>query len=158
MRNTLVSARTGSAVAGLMIAASTFAAAQQGAAMKTAGQVYKNVHVLKDIPSTQFIPTMRFVAAALGVECEFCHLGTRSEDTPNKQTARKMMTMMLALNKENFEGRLEVTCYTCHKGNHDPVNSPTPTGPEYSAEGPTFYKPNQRPLWEPRMNPCPRRI
>jgi photosynthetic reaction center cytochrome c subunit len=140
MRSTLISARRIVAVTGVMLAASIFAIAQQGATVKTAGQVYKNVQILKDIPSTQFIPTMRFVAAALGVECEFCHLGTRSEDTPNKQTARKMMTMMLALNKESFEGRLEVTCYTCHKGNHDPINNPAPTG-QYSAEGPTFYKP-----------------
>ena len=125
----------------LMLAVFSSANAQQGAPGKTAGEVYKNVQVLKDIPSTQFIPTMRFVATALGVECEFCHVGTRATDTPNKETARKMMTMMLGINKQNFEGRLEVTCFTCHKGTHDPVNNPTATG-QYSAAGPgVFYKP-----------------
>ncbi len=128
-----------------MLSAAMFAPAQQGTAGKTAGQQYKNVQILKDIPAAQFIPTMRFVAAALGVECEYCHMGTRSEDTPNKQTARKMMTMMLALNKQSFEGRLEVTCFTCHKGTHDPVNNPAPTG-QYSASGPTFYKPIAPPV------------
>ena len=139
--HTLVYTRRLLSIGGLTLATSLLAVAQQGAPGKTASQVYKNIQVLKDIPSTQLIPSMRFLSTALGVECEFCHLGTRAEDTPNKQIARKMMTMMLAINKQNFDGRLEVTCYTCHKGNHDPVNTPVPTG-QYSAEGPSaFYRP-----------------
>ena len=94
MRNTRIFPGTVAAI-GLILAGSSFAVAQQGAPGKTAAQVFKNIQVLKDIPSTQFIPTMRFVSSALGVECEYCHTGNRSEDTPNKQTARKMMTMML---------------------------------------------------------------
>ncbi len=133
-------------ISGLTLAAALVAVAQQGAPGKTAAQVYKNIQVLKDIPSTQLIPSMRFLSTALGVECEFCHLGTRSEDTPNKQTARKMMTMMLAINKQSFDGRLEVSCYTCHKGNHDPVNAPMPTG-QYSAAGASaFYRPTGAPV------------
>ncbi len=114
--------------------------AQAGAAPgKTAGETYKNIQVLKDVPSTQLIPAMRFLSTALGVECEFCHVGTRAEDTPHKQTARKMMTMMLAVNKQTFDGRLEVTCFTCHRGNPDPVGVPIPTG-QYSTAGPqAFY-------------------
>jgi len=118
----------------LMLAAAVAASAQPAASEKTAAQGYKNIQVLKDIPSTQLIPTMRFVATALGVECEFCHLGNRAEETPHKQTARKMITMMLALDKQSFDGRLEVTCYTCHKGSPDPVSAPVPTG-QYSAAG-----------------------
>jgi len=145
MRNTLVSARRGMAILGLMLAASLVVSAQLGVPGKTAGEVYKNVPALKDTPSSQFLPAMRFMATALGVECEFCHLGTRTTDTPNKVTARKMIAMTMALNKDNFEGRVEVTCYTCHKGNHDPVNAPTPTG-QYSSTGPTFYKPTAPPV------------
>jgi photosynthetic reaction center cytochrome c subunit len=146
MRKKMVSAGTVIAVMGLMLALSPFAAAQQGAAGKTAAQVYKNVQVLKDIPSGQFIPTMRFISTALGVECEYCHMGNRSVDTPNKETARKMMTMMMAINKQNFEGRLEVTCYTCHKGTHDPAGAPVPTG-QYSAAGSTaFFRPTAPPI------------
>src|SRR5262249_8172128 len=70
---------------------------------------------------------------------EFCHVGNRSVDTPHKQTARKMMTMMLDLNKQMFQGRTEITCYTCHKGSPEPTGLPIPTG-QYSAEGPqAFY-------------------
>lgn len=145
MRNKLVFIRTIVALMGLMLAASPFASAQ-GAAGKTAGQVFKNIQVLKDIPSTEFIPTMRFVSTALGVECEYCHMGNRSIDTPNKETARKMMTMMLAIDKQNFGGRLEVTCYTCHKGNHDPANAPTPTGLYSAAGAEAFYRPTAPPV------------
>jgi outer membrane lipoprotein-sorting protein len=35
-----------------------------------------------------------------------------------------MMQMMLAINKDNFEGKREVTCYSCHRGAADPVATP----------------------------------
>jgi photosynthetic reaction center cytochrome c subunit len=35
-----------------------------------------------------------------------------------------MMTMMFAINKDNFEGHREVTCYSCHRGSIDPVGTP----------------------------------
>ena len=145
MRDKLISTRMIFAVLGLTLASTLLAAAQQAPAAsnapKTAGQQYKNIQVLKDVPAAQFIPTMRYIAAALGVECEFCHLGNRGEDTDNKQTARKMITMMLAIDKTNFNGQLQVTCFTCHNGNHQPGNAPTPTG-QYTAAGTlAFYKP-----------------
>lgn len=31
---------------------------------------------------------------------------------------------MFAINKDNFEGHREVTCYSCHRGNTDPVGTP----------------------------------
>jgi hypothetical protein len=120
--------------------------AQQGAApVRTAAQQYKNIQVFKDAPATEFIASMRFLSTALGVECEFCHEGTRQTDTPNKIKARQMMLMMGEINKQNFGGQQVVTCHTCHKGNHIPVNAPVPTG-QYSAEGPSvFYKPSAPP-------------
>lgn len=145
MRRTLCFSWKFIAPIGLMLAGAMLSPAQQGAPGKTAGQVYKNLQVLQDTPSTEFIAGMRLLATSLGVECEFCHLGDRSQDTPNKQTARKMMTMMRGLNQQNFNGRTEVTCYTCHKGSHDPVNAPVPTG-QYSTEGPWFYKPTGAPV------------
>ncbi len=36
---------------------------------RTAESVFKNIQVLKGIPSDQLIPSMRFIAASLGVEC-----------------------------------------------------------------------------------------
>src|SRR5512143_759834 len=38
-----------------------------------AGQYFKNVQVLKDLPAEQLLPTMRTFAASLGVQCGFCH-------------------------------------------------------------------------------------
>ncbi len=35
-----------------------------------------------------------------------------------------MMEMMFAINKDNFEGHREVTCYSCHRGAADPVAIP----------------------------------
>jgi len=34
------------------------------------------------------------------------------------------MEMMFAINKDNFEGHREVTCYSCHRGNTDPLAMP----------------------------------
>jgi photosynthetic reaction center cytochrome c subunit len=92
----------------------------------TAGQKFKNLQVLKDIPADQLIPTMQFIAASLGVECEFCHVehAREKDDKKTKLTARKMMTMMMEINAANFKGDREVTCYTCHRGSVHPVGTP----------------------------------
>lgn len=93
---------------------------------KTTDQAYKNIQVLKDLPADQLIPAMQFVASSLGVECEFCHVENafdKDEKKP-KQTARKMMRMMFAINKDNFDGYREVTCYSCHRGARKPVGIP----------------------------------
>jgi len=93
---------------------------------KTAEEVYKNVQVLKGIPADQIIPAMQFMSASLGVECEHCHVehAFDKDDKKPKQTARKMMQMMFAINKDNFKGHREVTCYSCHHGAADPVGTP----------------------------------
>jgi photosynthetic reaction center cytochrome c subunit len=134
---------------GATLAVATLAFTQpaaQAPAGRTAAQAYKNIQVLKDIPNTQLIPTMRFISAALGVECEFCHMGDRSVDTPNKNTARKMMLMMISINNTSFNGRMNVTCYTCHHGSSSPAGTPVPTG-RYSDLGATvFFKPDGGPL------------
>ena len=90
---------------------------------KTTEQVYKNIQVLKGFPSDQLVPAMQFVAASLGVQCDFCHLENAFEkdDKETKQTARKMMRMMFAINKDNFDGQQKVTCYACHRGSHKPL-------------------------------------
>ncbi|MGB8459396.1 MAG: photosynthetic reaction center cytochrome c subunit family protein, partial [Candidatus Acidiferrum sp.] len=74
--------------------------------------------------------TMQFITASLGVECEFCHVreGQKmvfdKDDKKTKLTARKMMEMMFAIDKDNFKGHLEVTCYSCHRGASEPVGTP----------------------------------
>ena len=102
------------------------AASQMTNAPKTTEQEFKNIQVLKGIPADQLIPAMQFITASLGVECEFCHVqgAFEKDDKKSKQTARKMMEMMFAINRDNFEGHREVTCYSCHRGNTDPVATP----------------------------------
>ncbi|MGH9446494.1 MAG: photosynthetic reaction center cytochrome c subunit family protein, partial [Terriglobia bacterium] len=68
----------------------------------------------------------QFVASSLGVRCGFCHVeGDFSKDTKRtKLTARKMMRMEFAIDRANFGGRPEVTCFTCHRGSSHPVGVP----------------------------------
>jgi photosynthetic reaction center cytochrome c subunit len=89
--------------------------------------VFKNIQVLEEIPSDQLIPTMRFIATSLGVECSYCHEKDHFEkdDKKPKQIARQMMRMMSAINDQNFAGNREVTCYSCHRGSPKPEAVPT---------------------------------
>jgi photosynthetic reaction center cytochrome c subunit len=93
---------------------------------KKAEEQFKNIQVLKGVPADEVIPTMQFIAASLGVECDFCHVqgAFEKDDKKPKQTARKMMEMMFAINADNFDRQREVTCYTCHRGNARPVGMP----------------------------------
>lgn len=95
-------------------------------ASKKSSEVFKNVQVLKDVPSDQLIPSMKFISSALGVRCEYCHVENAfdKDDKKPKQTARKMMLMMFAINQNNFDGHQEVTCYSCHRGSPKPVSIP----------------------------------
>ena len=106
-------------------------------AHKTAGEAFKNVRILKDVPAEQLIPTMQFIAASLGVECTFCHVqgAFEKDDRKEKQTARRMMQMMAGINKDNFDGDRDVTCYSCHRGSPAPQTIPAIAATE-AAPGP----------------------
>ena len=99
---------------------------QASSAPKTTEQVYKNIKVLKGIPASQLIPAMQFIAASLGVKCDHCHAEGHfdSDEKKPKETARKMMTMMFAINKDNFDDQRKVTCNTCHRGSAKPLATP----------------------------------
>jgi hypothetical protein len=90
---------------------------------KPAGEQFKNVQILKEVPSGQFIGYMRAFNASLGVECTFCHAQDRSSDEKEeKLMARKMLTMTHDINEKFFAGKMEVRCFTCHKGASHPVS------------------------------------
>jgi hypothetical protein len=115
-------------------------------------QVHKNLQLLKGIPEDQFMDTMGFFSAALGVGCEFCH-GSDSignwerfaDETPMKQTARKMIRMVNDINKRHFAGQRALTCYSCHRGGQQPqlippldgiYDPPPPPQPDVITRGP----------------------
>jgi photosynthetic reaction center cytochrome c subunit len=93
---------------------------------KTASQQFKNIQILKDVPADELMPAMQFITASLGVDCEYCHVehAFDKDDKKPKQFARHMMEMMFNINKENFEGKRWVTCYTCHQGSPKPPSIP----------------------------------
>jgi cytochrome c553 len=95
---------------------------------------YSNLKVLpKDIASKdlQRIMIDEF-EDGLGVSCNFCHargkdsvhLDFASDAKPEKEIARSMMRMTLAINKKFFkikhpvigDASLAATCNTCHRG------------------------------------------
>lgn len=101
-------------------------ASQKG---KTAAEAFKNIQVLKDMPASKLGQTMDFIAASLGVRCDFCHVRPFDKDEkPEKQTARKMMMMVQAINKDNFHGNTVVSCATCHQGHAEPISFPPVAG------------------------------
>jgi len=101
-------------------------ACAQDAEQKTAEQVYKNIVELKGTPADQLMPAMQFISASLGVECNFCHVEGKREldDKLPKKTARAMIAMTLAINRDSFKGRQETTCYSCHRGAEHPAGIP----------------------------------
>ena len=105
-------------------------------AIPLAEQQYKNIQTLKGIPADQMIPAMQFISASLGVECEYCHVrgAMEKDDKKPKLKAREMISMMMAINKENFKGHREVTCYSCHRGAADPVGTPTVATEDFKPE------------------------
>jgi photosynthetic reaction center cytochrome c subunit len=95
-------------------------------AVKTAEQQFKNIQILKGIPADQLIPSMQYISASLGVDCEYCHVEDQmdKDDKKAKVAARKMITMMFEVNADNFDGERKVTCNTCHRGSPHPLSTP----------------------------------
>ena len=118
-------------------------AGQRPAGQKLAEEQFKNIQALKGIPADQLIPAMQFITASLGVDCEFCHVHDKmdSDDKKPKKIARQMITMMFDIDKNNFDGRLEVTCYTCHRGAAKPVSIPVIKDEEIAGPGAPGKKP-----------------
>jgi hypothetical protein len=86
----------------------------------------KNVQVLQgaDLPAT-----MQSFVQALGLldkgTCAYCHVDDRSSDAKiQKQTARRMIIMMRAINGTFGDGKQHVTCFTCHRGSTAPLSEP----------------------------------
>ena len=88
---------------------------------KTAEQVFRNIQALRGVPASQLQQVMALFTASLGVRCTHCHAGSfDKDDKPAKQTARRMIKMVLDLNRATFAGQEGVSCYTCHRGDVKP--------------------------------------
>ena len=97
-----------------------------------AEQTFKNVRILRGIPVDEFMDTMGMFSAATGLNCAHCHAidngagwEAYATETPLKQTARRMLRMMNAINKDNFGGARIITCNTCHRGDQRPKAVPS---------------------------------
>jgi len=121
-------------VAALLVSNWPLVAGQAPASDKQplAEDVFKNVQVLRGIPVSEFMATMGFFSASLGLNCVYCHVPESLEDwnkfaddVPRKRIARTMIQMVNTINKNNFGGRRMVTCYSCHHGNERPKNIPS---------------------------------
>ena len=110
--------------------------------VETAGQKYKSIKVLNDMPADQLGKVMNMISASLNVDCKFCHASNdadfEKEGFEHKDMARKMMRMMFDLNKTQFNGRPEINCYTCHHG----ISHPQPSFP-LTAAAPLPERPKQ---------------
>ena len=106
----------------------------------------KNLQVLpKDMPQPQVVAVMRAFNAALGVNCNHCHVWTKPGDPGNdmaadtkieKTIAREMMRMTTDVNarlaaaiKKPADQIARVECATCHRGAAIPVTPPPPPAP-----------------------------
>src|SRR3972149_9813080 len=106
-----------------------------GVAALSAAQIpekFENLQFFpKDMERRTLIDRMRDFSGALGVRCEFCHVGEggpellnmdfASDDKEAKRTARRMLVMVTAIQKDYIEnlGRarpVQVGCFTCHHG------------------------------------------
>jgi hypothetical protein len=87
-----------------------------------------NLRVLKVSTNQEVQQIMRTFTVGLGVQCIHCHVqgNFASDDNPKKAIARRMITMTQQLNGNFSEGKLRVSCYTCHRGEPEPKTAPEP--------------------------------
>lgn len=95
-------------------------------------EAFKNIQVLRGIPVNEFMNTMGFFSAALSMNCTDCHTADSAgnwdkyaDDTPLKNTARRMVLMENLINRSDFGNVQMVTCYTCHRGFQKPDVTPS---------------------------------
>lgn len=88
-----------------------------------------NLHILDLSTGKEVEQVMRTFTAGLGVECSFCHLegDYASDEKEAKQTARRMLRLIQKINADFNDGKMHVSCYTCHRGETQPKTAPMPS-------------------------------
>jgi hypothetical protein len=125
---------SGLLLATLLISASTARAQQPAAGGQRAGgpPPMTNLQILpKDSSREQVLTTMAAFTAALGVQCNYCHVqegrGGRNDmaadEKPTKKAARAMMLLARDINTKlpealgkSADATTRVGCATCHRG------------------------------------------
>ncbi len=94
-------------------------------ASKPAGEVFRNVKLMKDIPADRFLRIMDVgYRQSLGVGCDYCHVEDRweADEKRPKRAAREMILMVRMINDhlgkltEINASEASVNCTTCHRG------------------------------------------
>jgi nitrate/TMAO reductase-like tetraheme cytochrome c subunit len=88
--------------------------AEQKPAGPQAQPATETLQILKGMPRPQIIQEMRKFAAALGVECNFCHVNPFANETARKSVARLMMRDY-TMGMKHKDGSA-LSCNDCHKG------------------------------------------
>lgn len=110
---------------------------QQTPAEPTCEQVYKDIQVFTGVPAKDLIPAMEFMSASLKVPCTGCHEpNDYAAPTKGKIDGRTMVLLQRDINDKWFNGRLEVTCMSCHNGQKKPTHFPVPATVAVSHELP----------------------
>lgn len=103
-----------------------------------AGQVFKNVKLLQNMPAGEFIKAMNEdYGKAIGRSCNFCHVANdfASDRRKEKATARMMIALEDSINNApEFLPRLKnrrgfwphIECVTCHRGMNEPNHALLP--------------------------------
>jgi photosynthetic reaction center cytochrome c subunit len=86
---------------------------------------------LKLLEPAELMPTMMAFRVALGEKCDFCHVAGdfASDEKPTKDIARKMILLARDVNSKFPDGKIHVTCYTCHRGAEEPLTAPPDAAP-----------------------------
>jgi hypothetical protein len=98
---------------------------------KPAGEVFKNIQILKGMPAARLLKVMELgYSKSLGVNCAHCHVVDQWEkdDKPTKQITREMIKMVGVINNDylknikNLKSETPiVNCTTCHRGQIKPA-------------------------------------
>jgi Photosynthetic reaction centre cytochrome C subunit len=90
---------------------------------KTAEQVYPNIKVLRGVSAERLPSIMSGFGRALGVPCTRCHVegAMERDDKPTFGKARRMLEMVNSISQNS---KVEVVCWTCHRGQAIPEIGP----------------------------------
>jgi photosynthetic reaction center cytochrome c subunit len=108
-----------------------------------AGDTFKNVKVLNDLPVPEFARLMVAITTWVAPQqgCSYCHAGAdlASDSLYTKVVARRMLQMTRHINADwhTHVGATGVTCYSCHRGHNVPeqiwFTDPGPAHPSDTA-------------------------